>query len=158
IFVNTIAYSDYSDFRLLSKIANAGSGVCVKAGNIKQVFDALNETAKLLGGKLTPPIEVPLEKEYEYQVFLSRSAGKMMGAAGPLHVGALRPEDDNPINKSRRVSAAEYEKMKVVEVLQTSEPVLAFARAQLSEGALNTAKYAVASTYDKTMLDRHGRA
>ncbi len=158
IFVNTIAYSDYSDFRLLSKIANAASGTCIKAGNIKQVFDALSETAKLLSGRLTPPIEEPLSPEYDYQVFLSHSAGKLLGSSGPLHIRGLRPEDDTAIYKYRKVSAAEYAKMKTAEVLQTSEPMMAFARAQLSEGNLNTAKYAVASTFDKTLLDRHGRA
>ena len=32
------------------------------------------------------------------------------------------------------------------------------ARAQLAEGNLNTAKYAMASFYDKTLFDRHARA
>jgi hypothetical protein len=41
---------------------------------------------------------------------------------------------------------------------QTSEAVLAFARTMLAEGNLNTAKYAVASMFDKTLLDRHSRA
>src|SRR5262249_15575779 len=96
--------------------------------------------------------------EYDYQVFLSHSAGKLLGSAGPLHIRGLRPEDDSAIYKFRKVSAAEYAKMKAAEVLQTSEPVMAFARAQLSEGNLNTAKYAVASTFDKTLIERHGRA
>ena len=157
VFVNTIAYSDYSDFRLLAKIANAASGVCVKAGSIKQVFDAMSETARLLSGKLVPPLEVPLEPENEYQVFLSRSAGKLVGAAGTLRLRGLKPEDDAAVYKFRRVGEAEYAKMKAP-VLQASEPVVAFARAQLAEGNLNTAKYALASTFDKTMLDKHGRA
>ena len=99
VFVNTIAYSDYSDFRLLAKIANAASGVCVKAGSIKQVFDAMSETARLLSGKLVPPVEVQLGQEYEYQVFLSRSAGKLVGAAETLRLRGLRPEDDAAVYK-----------------------------------------------------------
>ena len=42
--------------------------------------------------------------------------------------------------------------------MQTSEAVLAFARTQLSEGDINTAKYALASTYDATLIERHGKA
>ncbi|MBY0229491.1 MAG: VWA domain-containing protein [Gemmataceae bacterium] len=158
VFVNTIAYSDWSDFRLLAKIANAASGTCVKAGSIAQVFDSLNETAKLLSGRLVPPLEVPLEKEYEYQCFLSRAAAKLVGGAGTLHLRGLNPEDDATVYKYRRVGEAEFGKMKAVPVMQASEPVLCFARAQLAEGNLNTAKYALASTFDKTMLDAHGRA
>lgn len=158
LLVNTIAYSDYSDFRLLSKIANSASGVCLKAGNIREVFDSLNATAKLLGGQLTPPVEVPLGKDHEYQVFVSHSAGKINGAAGPLKVRGLKPEDDAAVYKYRQVSKADYAKMKDVPEVQTSEGVLAFVRAQLAEGNLNTAKYALASSFDRTLFDRHARA
>ena len=42
IFVNPIAYSDSADFRFLSRIANGLSGTCVKAGSIKDIYDALH--------------------------------------------------------------------------------------------------------------------
>ena len=71
VFVNTIAYGDYSDFRLLSRIANTGSGACIKAGKISDVYGSLYTSTKTLGSSATPPIEVPLEKEYDYQVFVS---------------------------------------------------------------------------------------
>lgn len=158
IFVNTIAYSDYSDFRLLSKIANAASGTCVKAGNLREVYDALTDTTRLLGGALVPPLEEALSPEYDFQVFVSHSAGKVNGAAGPLHIRGLRPEDDAAVYKFRKLSQGEYDKLADVPVAQTSEAVLAFGRAQLAEGNLNTAKYALASTFDKTLFDRHARA
>ena len=158
VFINTIAYSDYSDFRLLSKIANGASGVCIKAGNIKQVYDSLYSTAKLLGGQITPPIEEPLSPEYDYQVFVSHAAGKLNGAAGPLHIRGLKPEDDAAVYKYRRLTKAEYDKLGDLPEVQTGEAVLAFSRAQLAEGNLNTAKYALGSSFDKTLLDRHGRA
>ncbi|MFO0845302.1 MAG: vWA domain-containing protein [Gemmataceae bacterium] len=158
LLVNTIAYSDYSDFRLLSKIANAASGVCLKAGNIREVFDSLNNTARLLGGQLTPPIEEPLSPEYDYQVFVSHSAGKINGSAGPLFIRGLKPEDDAAVYKFRKLSQAEFDKLKDADLAQTSEAVAAFARAQLAEGNLNTAKYALASTFDRTLFDRHSRA
>jgi Mg-chelatase subunit ChlD len=158
VFVNTIAYSNYSDFRLLSKIANEASGVCVRAGSIKDVYDSLSSTAKLLGGQLTPPLEEPLSPEYDYQVFVSHAAGKINGAAGPLHIRGLKPEDDAVVYKYRKLTKAEYDKLADVPEVQTGEAVLVFARAQLAEGALNTAKYALASSFDKTLFDRHARA
>jgi hypothetical protein len=156
LFVNTIAYSNYSDFRLLSKIANGASGVCIRAGSIKEVYDSIYTTAKLLGGQITPPIEEPLSPEYDYQVLVSHSSGRVNGAAGPLHIRGLKP-DDAFVYKYRRLSKTEYDKLDAPEV-QTGEAVLAFSRAQLAEGNLNTAKYALASCFDRTLFDRHARA
>jgi hypothetical protein len=158
VFVNTIAYTDYSDFRFLSKIANGLSGACVKAGSIREVYDTLYSTSKLLGGAVTPPLEEALSPEFDYQVFVSHSAGKINGAAGPLFIRGLGPEDDAHVYKFKKVTQQEYKKHKDLPEAQTSEAVFAFARAHLAEGNLNTAKYALASTFDRTLLDRHGRA
>jgi Mg-chelatase subunit ChlD len=158
IFVNTIAYTDYSDFRLLSKVANTVSGSCVKAGNIKQVYDTLYNTEKLLGSSVTPPLELPLEKGYDYQVFVSHQGGKVNGAAGTLLIRGLKEDHDAVVYKYKKLTETEYKKLKDVPEVQTSEAVLAFARTQLSEGGINTAKYALASTYDATLVERHGKA
>lgn len=158
IFVNTIAYTDYSDFRLLSKVANTVSGSCVKAGNIKQVYDTLYTTEKLLGGSVTPPLEIPLDKGDDYQVFVSHQGGKVNGAAGTLLIRGLKEDHDAVVYKYKKLTEAEYKKLKDVPQVQTSEAVLAFARTQLSEGGINTAKYALASTYDATLVERHGKA
>ncbi len=158
IFVNTIAYTDYSDFRLLSKVANTVSGSCVKAGNIKQVYDTLYNTEKLLGSSVTPPLEIPLERGYDYQVFVSHQGGKVNGAAGTLLIRGLKEDHDAVVYKYKKLTEAEYKKLKDVPQVQTSEAVLAFARTQLSEGGINTAKYALASTYDATLVERHGKA
>jgi Mg-chelatase subunit ChlD len=158
VFVNTIAYTDYSDFRLLSKVANSVSGNCLKAGNIRQVYDSLYSTSKLLGSSVSPPLEVPLEKGYDYQVFVSHAGNKVNGAAGTLRIRGLKEDHDGVIYRYQRLSEKEYKALKDVPERQTSEAVLAFARANLAEGSLNTAKYALASTFDATMLGRHGRA
>src|SRR5215469_6623176 len=158
VFVNTIAYTDYSDFRLLSKVANSVSGSCLKAGNIKQVYDSLYNTEKLLGSSVTPPLEIPLERSYDYQVFLSHQGGKLNGAADTLKIRGLKEDHDAVVYKYKQLTEAEYKKLKDVPEVQTSEAVLAFARTQLSEGAINTSKYALASTYDATLVERHGKA
>src|SRR5262245_8561425 len=157
-FINTIAYSDYSDFRLLSRVANAGSGACVKAGNIGAVYNTLYSSTKVLGSSVTPPVEVSLEKGFDYQVFVSRAAGRINGAAGDLSIRGLKSDDDGVVYRYRKLTRAEYEKLTDVPEEQTSEAVFAFSRGNLAEGNLNTAKYALASTYDATLVGTHGRA
>jgi Mg-chelatase subunit ChlD len=158
VFVNTIAYTDFSDFRLLSKVANRVSGNCLKTGNIRQVYDALYSTSKVLGSSVMPPLEIPLDDGYDYQVFISHAGNKINGAAGPLRVRGLPEEADAVVYRFRRLTEKEYRALKDVPEQQTSEPVIAFARTNLAEGGLNTAKYALASTFDATLLERHGRA
>jgi hypothetical protein len=158
VFVNTIAYTDYSDFRLLSKVANTVSGNCLKAGNIRQVYDSLYSTAKLLGSSVTPPLEVPLPAGYDYQLFVSHAGNKVNGAAGTLRIRGLKEDHDGVIYRYKQLSEKEYKALKDVPERQTSEAVLAFARTNLAEGGLNTAKYALASTFDNTLLEKHGRA
>jgi Mg-chelatase subunit ChlD len=158
VFVNTIAYSDYSDFRLLSRVANTVSGSCVKAGDTKAVYDTLYSSTKLLGSSLVPPVEVPLGKGHDFQVFVSHAAGKVNGAAGQLKVIGIKPDHDAVVYKYRKVDEKEYKALKDVPEQQTSEAVFAFSKAQLAEGNLNTAKYALGSTYDATLVDRHAKA
>lgn len=158
VFVNTIAYSNSSDFRLLAKVANSVSGSCLKAGNIKAVYEAINNTSKLLGGSVAPPIEEPLGPDHDYQVFVSHRAGKLLGAAGPLFIRGLKADDDAVVFKYRKLTPQEYARLSDVPEAQTSEAVFAFARANLAEGNLNTAKYALASTFDATLTERHARA
>jgi Mg-chelatase subunit ChlD len=159
VFVNTIAYTEYSDFRLLTKVANSVSGSCLRAGNIRQVYENLYKTEKLLGeASLAGPIELPLEKGCDYQVFVSHKGRKINGAAGLLKILGLTEEDDAAVYHFKKLTEADYNRLEDVEEVQTDEALFAFARTQLSEGNLNTAKYALASTYDATLVERHGKA
>jgi hypothetical protein len=158
VFVNTIAYSDRADFRLLSKIANTVSGSCMRAGNLKALYDALYCTTKLLAGKHALALEEPLSPDDAYQVFVSRSSRKIIGAAGPLKITGLRARADAAVYKYRRLSQEDFDRLTGAPVAQTDEAVFAFARAQLAEGNLNTAKYALVSTLDTTLAERHLRA
>ncbi|QJW96514.1 VWA domain-containing protein [Frigoriglobus tundricola] len=158
VFVNTLAYGDYSDFRLLSRVANAGSGACMKAGKISDVYSSLYSSTKTLGSSVTPPVEVPLASGFEYQVFVSRSAGRVNGAAETLSIRGLKAEDDSVVYRYRKLTKAEYDKLTDVPTEQTSEAVFVFAKGHLSEGNLNTAKYALASTFDATLVGAHARA
>ena len=150
-FVNTIGYGDYCDFRLLSRVANAGSGSAIKAGKIGDVYSSLYNSTKTLGSSVTPPVEVPLPKGAAYQVFVSRSGGRVLGSGETLSIRGLKAEDDGVVFKYTKLTKAEYDKSDAP-VEQTGEAVFAFAKANLAEGNLNTAKYALASTYDATLV------
>ncbi len=158
VFVNTIAYTDASDYRLLSRVANSVSGNCLKAGNVRQVYDSLYSTSKLLGSPLMPPLEIPLGDKHDYQVFVSHAGNKVNGTAGTLRIRGLEEDHDALVYKYKRLGEKEYRALEDVPERQTCQAVLAFARANLAEGNLNTAKYALASTFDATLLERHGRA
>ncbi len=157
VFVNTIAYSQASDFKLLAKIANAVSGVCIQAGDVKAVYDAIYSTSKLLGSNVTPTFEEPLAANYQYQVFVSRNAKKVNSASGTLRFCGINYEDGGTIYKYKQISREEYANLNVP-IEHSHESVYAFARANLASGNLNTAKYATASSFDATLCDRHLKA
>jgi Mg-chelatase subunit ChlD len=150
VFVNTIAYSQASDFKLLAKIANAASGVCIQAGDVKAVYDAIYSTSKFYGSNTAPAFEEPLAANYQYQVFISRNAKKINGASGSLRFCGINPQNGGTIYKYKRISRDEYAQLNVP-IEQNHESVYAFARANLAEGNLNTAKYAALSTFDATL-------
>lgn len=159
VFVNTIAYRDWCDFNLLSSISNALSGVCVQAKNIKQVYDALYGATALLNGSMAPAIEAP-RGTANYIAFVSRSARKVVGSTDNLVVRGLGANDDRNVYRYYEVTEAEYAKIPVSEDPNDGsvQPILAYARAMISEGKLNTAKYAVVATKNGKLLNAHYRA
>ena len=158
VFVNTIAYSDYSDFKLLSKIASMVSGSCIKAVNVKEIYDTLYSTSKLLGTSIAPPIEELLHKDYNYHIFVSKSAKKINGSSESLKIFGVKAEDDSIVYKYQKITKEAYDKLADVLIAQTDDSVLAFAKANLAEGNLNTAKYALVSTFDATLTKKHVKA
>ncbi|MEG3843140.1 VWA domain-containing protein [Microcoleus sp. herbarium14] len=156
VFANTISYAS-ADFKLLSKIANTLSGNCIRAGEVKMVYDALYDSTKLLGSSVVPPLEEPLIKEYDYQVFVSKSGKKINGSSSTLKICGLKADDAGLFYKYQQVAKDQYDKLDVP-VAQTDESVFAFAKANLADGNLNTAKYALASTFDATLTEKHAKA
>lgn len=158
VFVNTIAYSSSSDFKFLAKIANSVSGVCIQAGNIKEVYDALYNTVNVLKEATGIVIEETLASDYSYQVFFSPTAEKINGTNQTLKVFGLKPEDEAYIYKYKQITKAAYEQLTDVPVAQNDPSVYIFAKANLADGNLNTAKYALASTFNATLTARHAKA
>jgi len=107
VIINTISYSNYADFKLLSKLSNLGSGNCIQANNVKQVYDSLYQSNKLLTSSVIPPVEETLTKGYDYQVFVSQTAKKILGSNYTLKIRGLKPEDKGIFYKYREISAEE---------------------------------------------------
>lgn len=156
-FLNTVAYSDYTDFRLLAALANEGGGACLKAGNVAAVYQALYAAHKSLGGVVAPPVKVALPPGAAYQTAVSRAAGRVLGAAGDLQLAGIRADADLVCYRYHPMTAKEYAASPLPRV-QTGEPLYALSRAWLAEGRLNDAKFALGSTFDATMLKAHSRA
>lgn len=160
VTVNTISLGSWADFKLLAYIANACSGTCFQAPSAKEVYDVIHDTTTLVAGSTSPAMEFPLG-ENDYQVFVSMSGHKALGSSDPtLLVRGLRPEDDKSVYRFKRVEAAQYNAANVPVCGEgaTLAPVWAFAKAQIAEGNLNLAKYAIAATREQTLLGKHARA
>jgi hypothetical protein len=158
VFVNTIAYSSYSDFKFLAKIANSVSGSCLQAGNIKEVYNALYNTGNVLKEATGIVIEETLASDYSYQIFFSPTAQKINGTNQTLKVFGLKPEDEGYIYKYKQISKDAYSELKDIPVTQNDTSVYLFAKANLADGNINTAKYALASTFNATLTARHAKA
>jgi len=106
---------------------------------------------------VVPAREEPLASDYTYQLLLCKSAKKINGTSGTLKICGLKPEDEVIIYKYKPITALVYEQLNVC-VAQNDESVYAFASSNLAEGNLNTAKYAIASTFNTTLTERHAKA
>ena len=160
VMVNTISLGGYADFKLLAYIANACSGTCFQAPSAKEVYNVIHETTTLVAGSTAPAIDLPLGSN-DYQVFVSMAARKAIGSSDKsLIVRGLRPEDDKAVYRFKKVEAAQYaaDSSPVCGQGGSIVPVYAFAKAQIAEGNLNMAKYAITSTRNQTLLGQHARA
>ncbi len=158
VIINSISYSKNGDYKLLSKIANSASGKCIQADNVKQIYDSLYQTNKLLNSLVLPPFNEELETEYDYQVLVSQTARKIIGSNQTLNIRGLKPTDKSIVYKYRQISKQEYQQLSKIPVKQTDESVFAFIKANLAQGNLNLAKYALVSTFDDTLIQNHQKA
>lgn len=162
VFVNTIAYSAYSDFKLLVGIANALSGKCVQAGTVAEVYDALHDTSALLAGRMVPALPVSLN-DADYQVFVSTGAGRINGSANDMILRGLKPEHDKVQYRYFEVEERAFLDSFAPVCAPPGqgaplEPLYAFCAAQLSEGHLNTSKFALMATRMSDLVQVHYRA
>ncbi|MEB3215767.1 MAG: hypothetical protein VKN72_05850 [Nostocales cyanobacterium 94392] len=111
------------------------------------------ENLKLLSNSTTK-IEEPLAIDYSYQIFLSESSNKIECTAGILKIDDLQPQDTGIIYKYKQINQQTYAQLEIP-VVQNHQAVYAFVKANLVEGNLNFAKYALFSTCNKNLIERH---
>jgi Mg-chelatase subunit ChlD len=160
LFANTIGYRDWCDYNLLASISNALSGVCVQAKGIKAVYEAVYNTTKLLAGTMSTAVEVSRGKA-AYTLFVSKAGRKVLGSRDDtMLVRGLAPTDDKTSYRLFEINGQDYAALDVPVNGDGADvqPVLAYARALVSEGELNAAKYAMVATRCGELLEGHARA
>ena len=130
VFVNTLAYGDYS--RLPAAVAGRQRGQRgVREGRqdrrrvpvaLQQHQDARRLRHAARRGAAGEGVRLP-----GVRVALRRPRN---GSAGTLSIRGLKSEDDAAVYKFRKLTKAEYDKLKDVPVEQTSEAVFAFAEGE----------------------------
>ncbi len=155
VFINTVAYRDYSDFQMLSWIANESSGQCTRATTVKDVYNILHDTTSLLSGKMSPAISSEIG-EFDMQVFSSLSANKCLFSTSDMKIRGVSESDDKTVYYFKQVDSNTYASSDFDEV--DSRTYLVFARAALSSGRINDSKYALVSSRRNDVLANHYRA
>lgn len=102
-------------------------------------------------------IEEPLAIDYSYQVFVSESAKKIQCTAGILNIDGLKQEDTGIIYKFKPISRETFKQLQIPTV-QNHQAVYVFVKANLVEGNLNFAKYALFSTGNDKLIAKHAKA
>lgn len=157
VFVNTIAYSNYSDFVLLSRVADSVSGKCVKATTTKEVYDAITESCKMISEGQSAVAEIEA-KGADYSIFMSKDPQKIIGRTGDFTVKGVG--DSNYL--VFRFAEQELDPDAVLNG-PVSDPLArtalyGMAYAKLAAGQINEAKMAMLSSLNATLIDNNIRA
>jgi hypothetical protein len=151
VFVNTVAYSDYSDFSFLSHIAASVSGTCVKAVNSKEVYDAIESACNTLVSGVGTPIEIPANGA-DYVLYLNKQQKKLVGANGDLTVKGAGDGDAMVI----RITDGKTGDAGTPD--QAAFVASAYSRYCIGAGRLNEAKYAMLSSNLPGIYKKHFKA
>lgn len=154
--MDTVAYSDRSDFRLLLSFSEKMGGRCVVARSAKEVYDALLETQKRLAEGTVPSHHLPATGPNTQTLFISRSAGKILLSeeGQDLVVHGLKPDDDATVYL---LTHATETTGAFRQPLSDLGAVYALSAALLAKGQIRAAKEALCATQDQT-YQTHWRA
>jgi Mg-chelatase subunit ChlD len=150
VVINTIAYGGYSDFNLLSSIANKASGVCVQAGNIKQVYDALETTHRQVAGKMVPALPLVL-KGAEYLLVVDDNQKRVLAYSEDTTLRGCKAGES--INVLRF-----YPDTNATGDALPQRFGAAFSRALLSLHRVAAAKFAMVGVGDPDLFTGHAKA
>lgn len=156
VYANTIAYGNYTDFKMLDRISQSLSGKTVVARNVKQVYDALHDTSAVLAGRVLPAIHVSAEPD-AFLAFHNVTQKKVNGSATDFKVKGVGPDDATKLYRFKKVAESTWQKAKVAENADLT-PAYVFARTMLGQQRLNDAKYALVGTRDSSLIAKHFKA
>lgn len=159
VFVNTISYGNWTDFKILDRIASSLSGKCIIAKDVKQVYNALHDTSAVLAGRVLPAIKISAE-EGDLLAFHNLTQWKVNGSTTDFAVKGVGPDDVTKLYRFRAVSAETWAKSKepVADKPELLTPVYVYARTMLAQGKLNEAKFALMATRDTDLIETHYKA
>jgi Mg-chelatase subunit ChlD len=153
VFVNTVAYSSYSDFVLLSRVASSVSGKCVKANTTKEVYEALAESCQMISSGQSAVAEIPIG-ESDYVMFMSKEPQRIIGGEGDLVVKGVG-ESNYLIF---RFTESELDKSAIASDAMSRTAMYGMAYARLASGHINDAKMFMLSSLNADLIDNHIRA
>lgn len=156
VYANTVAYGNWTDFKMLDRISQSLSGKTVVAKNVRQVYDALHDTSALLAGRVLPAIYVPAEED-AFLAFHNVTQKKVNGSATDFKVKGVGPDDETRLYRFKKVAESTWQKAKVAENADPT-PAYVFARTLLGQQRLNDAKYALVGTRDAALISKHYKA
>lgn len=156
VFANTVAYGNWTDFKMLDRISQTLSGKTVVAKNVKQVYDALHDTSAILAGRVLPAIHVPAEAD-SFLAFHNVTQKKVNGSATDFKVKGVGPDDDTRLYRFKKVAESTWKKCPLPENSDLI-PSYVFARTALGQQRLNDAKYTLVGTKDSTLIAKHYKA
>lgn len=156
VFVNTIAYSERSDFQLLSQIANAVSGTAVLARSPKEVYQAFLSSAEAVSSGSAVSVDLPIGGA-DFQIFIDETTGRVIGSDDDMVVKGVDPQDGKYCYVLRYSSAAAEAPTDGIEP-EARNAAYAVARYMVATGDINRAKFAMNSSLNTTLTTAHARA
>jgi hypothetical protein len=156
VYANTIAYGNWTDFKMLDRISSSLSGKTVVARNVKQVYAALHDTSAVLAGRVLPVIRVAAEED-AFLAFHNVTQKKVNGSTTDFAVKGVGPDDVTRLYRFRKVALKTWARAKVKENADLT-PAYVFARTALAQGRLNDAKFALIGTRDAILVRTHYKA
>jgi len=150
VLLNTIAYRNYCDFPLLSRLAAMGGGRCIQARDARDVFTVIQETSTLLG---TGPqcVDLPSQGEGTTQIALIPAQKRVVGSQGDLKIPGVSPGEE--------VRVYTYRPIPVNDGLSPApEAILAYAYFCMSSGRLNEGKAALLAHRNPALIGQHLKA
>lgn len=157
VYVNTVAYGNYTDFNMLDRISSALSGKTVQARTVRQVYDALHDTTALLAGRCVPALKCNVESGTSFLAYHNVTQRKVNGSTRNFVVSGIGVDDETHLYKFVEVTDWQASRSTRTRLLAGPEalPAYVYARTLLGQGSVNQAKYVVAGLQDSLLLKHY---